>query len=107
MQLTLSPVRKEFEAIYRKPIKYQYRLTRFILKYYKLKVFDFVNAVEFRLASVLTRSGFTSHRPFTEQFIRNRLVYLNSLLITNPKVIINTFDILQLPVTLRVVLFLN
>lgn len=70
-QRTLTPIRREFNYLYfKKPLKYQYRLTVLIARYYRFRVLEYLTLVEFSFLNVVLRSRFVVLRTVALLFIR-------------------------------------
>nr|ACX31003.1 ribosomal protein S4 [Moneuplotes crassus] len=105
-QRTLTPVRREFNSLYyRKPLRYQHRLTRLVLKYYRFRVLEFVNTLEFSFINVVMRSRFIVLRSVALDFIARRWFLVNSAVVTDPSYIIAPLDVLQLTPSLLWIFF--
>jgi len=52
----ITPQRREFMLWFRKKLKYQKRITRYVLKFYKFKVLEFFNQFELNLTWILFKS---------------------------------------------------
>lgn len=104
-QKTLTPIRREFDILNRKKLRYQYRLTVYILKYYRFKVLEVINKLEFNLTQILLRSKLLSNQKLAEFAIRKGLVFVNNLQIRTLKFSLQGGDVIQLALELKVLIF--
>nr|YP_011027900.1 ribosomal protein S4 [Euplotes vannus]UPM52110.1 ribosomal protein S4 [Euplotes vannus] len=96
-QRTLTPVRREFNSLYfQKPLRYQHRLTALILRYYRFRVIEFINTLEFSFINVVMRSRFITLRPTALDFISRRWFLINGIVTTDPALLISPLDVIHL-----------
>lgn len=106
MQRSLTPIRREFNTLhYRKPLRYQHRLTALVLRYYRFRVLEFITALEFSFINVIMRSRFVVLRSVALDFIARRWFLINGVVTTDPSFLVAPLDILQLTPSLRWVFF--
>lgn len=106
-QKTLTPLRRDFNILSRKQIKYQHRLTQYLLNYYKFKVLELVNLSEFALGGVLLRSKLLPTYNLLHLFLSKEFVTVNGLTVKNRNFVLGKADVLQLALQLKVFLFLR
>lgn len=105
-QRTLTPVRREFNNLYsQKPLRYQHRLTALILRYYRFRVLEFINTLEFSFINVVMRSRFIALRSTALDFISRRWFLINGIVATDPTLLISPLDVLQLTPNLLWIFF--
>nr|ACX30965.1 ribosomal protein S4 [Moneuplotes minuta] len=96
-QRTLTPIRREFNNLYfQKPLRYQHRLTALILRYYRFRVLEFINVLEFSFINTVMRSRFITLRSTALDFISRRWFLLNGVVTTDPTLLVSPLDILHL-----------
>ena len=92
--------RLDFFSDYRKFFYYQYRLTKFILKFYQFTSFELVVWQEFTLKNILYRSQLLINYIFINDLITTQSVFVNNRLVFNSNLLIlNNFDFIQLIVS--------
>lgn len=70
-QRTLTPSRREFNFLYfKKPLRYQHRLTVLIARYYRFRVVEYLTLVEFSLLNTVLRSRLVVLHEVALAFIR-------------------------------------
>ena len=105
-QRTLTPVRREFNYLYfKKPLKYQYRLTVLIARYYRFRVLEYLTLVEFSFLNVVLRSRFVVLRTVALLFIRRGWFLVNGAVTTAADCLIAPLDVLQLTPTTAWLIF--
>jgi len=106
-QKSLTPLRRDFNILHRKKLKYQHRLTSYVLHYYKFKVLELVNLSEFALESLLLRSKLISTQILARFFIKKNYIFVNGLLVSKPQFVVSKGDVIQLLLQIKVLLFLR
>jgi hypothetical protein len=81
--------------------QYQQKLTKYLSRFLRLNKFMLVKYNEFKLLNLLTTTLLLPDRENSLLLITNRLVFLNSYLVTNEKVYLFVNDFLQLIVSLK------
>ena len=106
-QRTLTPIRREFDILNRKKLKYQHRLTVYVFKYYNFKVLELVNKAEFTLLNVILRSHLLLDKYIVAFCLQNRFLFVNGISTPDPTLLVYRGDVLQLSLQLRLTLFLK
>lgn len=106
MQRSLTPIRREFNALYyKKPLRYQHRLTALVLRYYRFRVLEFITTLEFSFINIVMRSRFVVLRSVALDFIARRWFLVNGIVTVDPTFIVAPLDVLQLTPSLLWVFF--
>nr|YP_010117045.1 hypothetical protein KQ443_mgp19 [Euplotes vanleeuwenhoeki]QPM99259.1 hypothetical protein MitoLV_31 [Euplotes vanleeuwenhoeki] len=102
--------RQEFLSQFRKKIYYQNKLSRFILKFYRFKVNEFMFTFEFNIIWILLKSRLIYHKSTAHQLFKVRSLFINGILISNtlPLIQVNLtfYDILQVFVCVRIYIYI-
>lgn len=99
-QRTLTPIRREFNYLYfKKPLRYQHRLTVLITRYYRFRVLEYLTLVEFSFLNVVLRSRFIVLRTVAAAFIRRGWFLVNGIVTTAETHLVAPLDIIQLTPT--------
>nr|YP_011027864.1 ribosomal protein S4 [Euplotes cristatus]UPM52074.1 ribosomal protein S4 [Euplotes cristatus] len=99
-QRTLTPTRREFNYLYyKKPLRYQHRLTVLIARYYRFRVLEYLTLVEFSFVNVVLRSRFVVLRTIALSFIRRGWFLVNGTINTSEAFLVAPLDIIQLTPT--------
>lgn len=99
-QRTLTPARREFNYLYfRKPIRYQHRLTVLVARYYRFRVLEYLTLVEFSFLNMILRSRFVVLRTVAVAFIRQGWFLVNGVAVTTEAYLIAPLDVIQLTPT--------
>lgn len=102
--------RREFLMFFRKPFRYQTRLSRFILKFYRLKVNEFVWLFEFNVLWVLFKSKLVFYKSTAQRLFKLKSLYINTKLVSEEvelsRICLSTFDTLYLFVCIRIYLYI-
>lgn len=104
-QLMLDPYRREFMMMYRKPFKYQKRITNYIFKYYRFKVLEFMTLLEYQLLTFLVRIKFAVNKNFSYNLLTKKFVYINGLVINSIDYQVQFFDVIQLILNYRFLIY--
>jgi len=105
-QLSLTPARKHF--IFRfngKKFYYQKKITLFILKYYRLRVLEFLFKLEMRLINVLIQSHLVPNHFTFKLLLQGKFIFLNSTLVTSDSVTVSNNSIIQIVTSLKFLIF--
>ena len=105
-QRTLTPVRREFNYLYfKKPLRYQHRLTVLIARYYRFRVLEYLTLVEFSFLNTILRSRFVVLRTVALSFIRQGWFLVNGIVTTSEAYIVAPLDTIQLTPTTAWLIF--
>jgi ribosomal protein S4 len=104
----ITPQRREFMLWFRKKLRYQNRISRFILKFYRFKVLEFFNKFELSLTWILFKSRLVTSLSSTQLLVKSRYVYVNGSLVTSLSTsVLYPFDVVQVKLTLKIFIFLK
>lgn len=109
-QRTLTPSRREFNTLSeQKKLRYQRRLTRLISNYYRWRVFEYINNMEWRLEYILLRSGLAHTPEMLRLLLQTRLLFLNNfpLKTAHRHILLAPLDTIQLVPSCEYLLFLK
>ena len=108
-QLMLDPFRREFLILYRKPFKYQRRITKFILIYYRFKVLELMQQMEFKLLSILTRIKFSYSQESAKLLISKGFVRINGMQVNSISQYsdVSFSDTIQLVLSIRYLMYVK
>ena len=81
--------------------KYQYRLTRYLLRFRTLVKIPTIVLQEFQLKNVLINARFLLSEDFTINFIATQNVFVNGILCANPLFQLQKGDFIQLVINLK------
>lgn len=98
-QKNLTPQRHEFRILSRKRFKYQHKLTRYILKFYRFKSLEFVLKTEFNLKNILIKSQLTLNWILTSTLLSLKFVRVNGVCVNNWDAQLFPFDVIQLAIS--------
>lgn len=104
-KLTIS--RRNYRILNRKELIRQKRLTKYITKYYNLKVLNVINSLEFSLINVLMRSGLFNYKPTIVLLMKKNFLYLNNKLLYKTEMLLYKNDIIQCILSIKFILYLK
>ena len=105
-QRTLTPARREFNYLYfKKPLRYQHRLTVLVTRYYRFRVLEYLTLVEFSLLNAVMRSRLIVLYRVAMSFIFKGWLTVNGLVLSDPTYLVAPLDLLQLIPTTRWLVF--
>lgn len=102
---TYYTARVQFYYYHHKIYTYQKQITKYILKYYKLTVFELFKNHEFVLKNIILRSQLCFFNNFIELFFYKKFIFLNFNCITSLYTILYPFDIINFAVSIIFFLF--
>ncbi len=79
--------------------KYEYKLTRYLLKFRKFSRLNMNLVFEMRLSNVVAQSGFLYYNEFIVNFIKNNFFYVNGHACSNPHFQLYVNDFVQLVIS--------
>lgn len=79
--------------------RYQHPLTRFLVKFFKMKRISLMQLYELRLGNVLTYLHFSPDTSTSSLFCEHNLVFLNGRACFNPDILLAPNDLVQMAVT--------
>jgi hypothetical protein len=82
-------------------IKYQFRLTRYLFRYYKFIKFKTFIVLEFRLLNILIKSKFFPDYGLTLLFFNNTSIFVNGSFCFNPNFQLFVGDFVQLIISFK------
>lgn len=98
---SLNFSRRQFFVGYRKRLRYQYRITRYIIRYYRYKVLELSRITEFNVLNILLRSQLFYQQTFALDFLTKGFVFVNGMNVRNSNVPLYPFDTLNVVVYSR------
>ena len=105
-QRTLTPARREFNFLYfKKPLRYQHRLTALVTRYYRFRVIEYLTLVEFSLLNTVLRSRLVVLYDVALTFIHKGWFLVNGVVVTDPAYLLAPLDTLQLTPSTRWLVF--
>jgi ribosomal protein S4 len=93
--------RSNFKLVADLRFRYQYKLTRYLMRFLKLKYSNFFLIFEMELQNVLFRSRFVPEKNLAKSLIIFNAVYINGTLCNNLKFQLYVNDLIQLVVSLK------
>jgi len=105
-QKTLTPVRLEFNILNRKKFKYQKKITKYILQYYRFKVTESLIRLNFDLMFVLLRSFIVRDWNTAIIVLKKNFIFINGIG-TVRAVLLNPGDFITLKFTVNLCIFLK
>jgi hypothetical protein len=106
-QRALTPVRRDFFSLNRKKLKYQLRLTKFILKFYKFKVFNLILKNEFNIKLILIRLNLSDNLNSSVFLLNLGLVYVNFIITKSLNFLICNGDSLNLVIHFKFLVYIK
>lgn len=96
--VTLIKPRKNLVYYWNIKFRYQKKITKFLLIFYRLKNYEYFKYEEFKIESLLKKNLFIISDNWMSYFFNKSYIFLNGYPVKNLKLTVSHYDLIQLPI---------
>lgn len=97
--VSLIKPRKNLIYFWNIKFRYQKKITKFLLTFYRLKNYEYFKYEEFKIESLLKKNLFLISNNWISYFFKKSYIFLNGYPVKNLKLTASHYDLIQLPIS--------